>query len=221
MEIEAPSAGARGNRPRPLLLILFGLVVIAALWMKLGGSAGSRAPSSNPSRTPAQSQAAALAQHDAPQTSSKPRTTPVDPSSLDVNLEALKGERPGPAETERNPFRFRPKPPPPPPPVPVKPPGPTADVSGLPPTPPAPPPPPPPPPITVKLIGFVERGDGTRFAVFTDCTQGRQQSQAKEGGTIAGRYRLVRIQLNSAIVEHLDGRGRTTLPVSGQECVNK
>lgn len=84
-----------------------------------------------------------------------------------------------------------------------------------------PPPPPPPPPITIKLIGFVDRDDSTRFAVFVDCTQGRSRSMAKEGGVIDGRYRLVKIQLNSAIVEHLDGRGRTTLPVSGLECVTK
>jgi hypothetical protein len=221
METEAPSSAPRANRPNPILLILFGLVVIVALWMKLGGSAGSGQPSSNRSRTQsqAQSQAAALAQHDAPRSTRKPETV-VDPEALDVKLEALESERPGPADTERNPFRFRPKPPPPLPPSPVKPPGSTMEGGGPVAIPP-PQPPPPPPPITVKLIGFIERADGTKLAVFVDCTQGREQLHAKEGGVIGGRYRLVRIQLNSAIVEHLDGRGRTTLPVSGQECVTK
>jgi hypothetical protein len=42
---------------------------------------------------------------------------------------------------------------------------------------------------------------------------------AREGGTIDGRYRLVRLQTTSVVVEHLDGRGRTTLAQGGQECV--
>ena len=33
-----------------------------------------------------------------------------------------------------------------------------------------------------------------------------------------GRYRLVKIGLESVVIEHLDGRGRTTVAKGGQEC---
>ena len=150
-----------------------------------------------------------------------PRGTPgtqsatIDPASLDVRLESLAAPRPVETGPSRNPFRFRPAPPPPPPPVSAKPP----PVNPVPEGPVGPPPPPPPPPITVKFIGVVDKEDGTKLAMFTDCSAGRHQSVAREGGTIDGRYRLVRLQTTSVIVEHLDGRGRTTLAQGGQECV--
>jgi hypothetical protein len=81
------------------------------------------------------------------------------------------------------------------------------------------PPAPPLPPITVKFIGVFNLADGSTIALFTDCSAGRHQSQAREGGTVDGRYRLVKIGNESVIIEHLDGRGRTTLAKSGQECV--
>ncbi len=36
-----------------------------------------------------------------------------------------------------------------------------------------------------------------------------------------GRFRLVRIRVESAVVEYADGQGRTTLPLNGQACVGK
>jgi hypothetical protein len=201
------------GRPRPALLILLGVVAVAFAMMKLMGSSGSTAPPSNSRRTAQQAQAqAALANQSAAGRGTKP--TEIDPASLDVHLESLAEPRPGEGTTDRNPFRFRPAPPPPPPPVSAKPkPDPDAEVPS------GPPPPPPPPPITVKFIGVIDKEDGTKLAVFTDCSAGRRQSVAKEGGTIDGRYRLVRLQATSVIVEHLDGRGRTTLAQGGQECV--
>jgi hypothetical protein len=140
----------------------------------------------------------------------------IDPAALDVKLEALAGERPGPGDTERNPFRFKPKAAPPPPPQSVsKPPA----SSSEPLAPVGPPPPPAPPPITVKFIGTMELSSGVTLAIFTDCTIGRKTRPYREGETILGQYRLVKIGLQSVVVEHLDGRGRTTLPKTGQECV--
>ena len=46
-----------------------------------------------------------------------------------------------------------------------------------------------------------------------------ESREAPEGQTILGQYRLVKIGLESVVVEHIDGRGRTTLPKGGQECV--
>ena len=195
METEAASAPASSWRVNPLLLALLGIAVVVFLLMKLGGSA---APP--PAARGAQGRAVADAK--------------VNPAQLDVQLEALEAEKPVPGETDRNPFRFQPKAPPP---APVPPPSskpapPPEDVPVL-------PPPPAPPPITVKFIGTVDLPDGITMAIFTDCTVGRRNIVVREGGTILGQYRLVKIGLQSVVVEHLDGRGRTTLPKGGQECV--
>jgi hypothetical protein len=122
------------------------------------------------------------------------RTT-VDPSDLSVRLDA-----------ERNPFRFQPKAPPPPPadakPTPVTNPGP----------PPGPPPEPPPPPIPLKFIGIVEK-QGLKVAALSDCRS--TPLYGAEGATIDGRYRLIRIGVESIVIEHVDGRGRTTVRLDG------
>src|SRR5688500_18252850 len=101
METDA-STPAQSNRPRPLLLILLGVLVVAFVWMKLAGSAGPAAPSSNSVAPRTQQSAAGRGQRPASQDGQ------IDASSLDVQLETLAEERPGPADTERNPFRFRP-----------------------------------------------------------------------------------------------------------------
>ena len=205
----ATEPGAPSKRPSPLLLALLGLTVAAAAAMKLMGSASPGTATSNPS-SPART--AAQAQPDA----SGRKGGSIDPAALDVHLEVLEAERPAATEAQRNPFRFRPPPAPPaPPPSASKP----APPPMMPTGPIGPPPPPPPPPITVKFIGLIDRADGSRLAVFTDCSAGRRQSQAREGGTVDGRYRLVKIGRESVIIEHLDGRGRTTLAAGGQECV--
>lgn len=199
----ATESGGTSKRPNPLLLALLGLTIVAAVIFKLMGAAGSGTPASNPSgaQRPAQPRA------DAAQTKGG-----VESAKLDVHLEALEAERPATAKNERNPFRFKPAPAPPPP-VSAK------SVEPVAPLPVGPPPPPPPPPITVKFIGVLDRADGSRLALFADCSAGRHQSYAREGGTVDGRYKLVKIGRESVIIEHLDGRGRTTLAAGGQECV--
>jgi hypothetical protein len=190
------AAASTSSRPRPWLLVLLGIVVVAAVVMKLGGSATPGAPASNPARRTQQQ-----------------GTTRLDPAQLDVKLEALAGERPGPGDSDRNPFGFKPKPPPPPPPQteikqPTKAPadGPeTTDVRPV-------------APITVKFIGIITAPDGRQIASFTDC---RLTYQVYEGKEFAGQYRLVKIGVESAVVERIDGTGRAPLPMSGQECVGR
>jgi hypothetical protein len=136
----------------------------------------------------------------------------IDPAELDVKLETLNGAPAGPAKGERNPFRFAPKAPPPAPPPPQyeRPPsyGPPA-VQG----------PTGPKPIgeLIKFIGIVETGSA-KIGAFSDC---RYTFSGREGEIIEGRFRVVRIGIESAVVEYVDGTGRTTLPLNGQACVGK
>lgn len=138
----------------------------------------------------------------------------VDPAALDVRLEALEARGTIEREGARNPFRFQPREVAAPPPSPV-------DTRPVPERPfnDGPPPPPAVPPITVKFIGTVEPKAGDRVAVFSDCRAA--PTYAREGGVVLGQYRLVRIGIESVVMEHVDGRGRTTIRLQGQECVGK
>lgn len=196
MATETP--GRASNRPRPWLLVVLAVaaVVLVASRMFSGGADSPGVP-----RMPSQ----------APQAREQ-GVGKLDPSELDVKLEALKRPAPLAGATERNPFRF--KPPPPPPPAPPLKPTPTTPV-----IPPEQQGPPPPPPITIKFIGVVETAGG-KVGAFTDC---RATFPGREGEVIEGRYRVVRIGIESAVVEYRDGRGRTTLPLNGQAqaCIGK
>jgi hypothetical protein len=125
-----------------------------------------------------------------------------------VRLEALKTARPEPGDSGRNLFRERPKAPPPPPPSAARP----VVVTPPPPDPNAPPPPPPPPPpITLKFIGVV-RSAGVAVAVLSD---GRDVFYGREGEVVEGRYRIIRVGVESVEMSYLDGRGRRTIPLTG------
>jgi hypothetical protein len=128
----------------------------------------------------------------------------IDPAELKVRLEALQAKAPDFDKDERNPFRFQPPPAPPPPPKPVAP--------IVPVGPPPPPPPPPIPPIPLKFMGTVER-PGLTLAALTDCKG--FSFAAREGEVIDGRYRLVKIQVETVILEYSNGTGRTTVRKSG------
>src|SRR4051812_9434364 len=139
---------AATGRPRPWLLIVLGVAVVAlmASWLWPTDSTAPQAPSSNATAAPARRGQGKL-----------------DPSELEVRLDALSAARPAPGAVERNPFRFQPKPPPPAPPQPALPPV----VAN-----PGPPPvtgPPPPPPIPLKFIGIVEKPGGVKLAAMSDC----------------------------------------------------
>jgi hypothetical protein len=134
--------------------------------------------------------------------------TPAQGGQLAVKLDELKRPPPAPVADSRNPFRFYVKPPPPPPPMtqaPAKRVGPDA--------PPAPPVEQGPPPIPLKFIGTVEQGK-KKAAIFSD---GRGVPvYASEGELVLGQYRLVRIGVESVVMEYPDGRGRQTIPMRGQ-----
>ncbi len=61
-------------------------------------------------------------------------------------------------------------------------------------------------------MGTVEK-PGLTLAALTDC-KGFSYA-AREGEIIDGRYRLVKIQVESVILEYSNGTGRTTVRKSG------
>jgi hypothetical protein len=128
-----------------------------------------------------------------------------------VHLQALEQDRPKPGGHERDLFRYKPKAPPPPPPSAARPPS-TAPVAPA--APPVPAGPPPPPPITLKFIGVIERGAGQpKLAILSDGMG--PPITGEEGGTVAGKYRILRIGAESIEMAYLDGRGRQTIRLSG------
>lgn len=198
--METDGASRPSTRPRPWLLVALGLAVIVFLAAQFW--------SSNPAATPGRaSNPRGAAARRAPGA--------VDPVDLNVRLDWLQQRQVPPGEASRNPFRFQPKAPTPAPPsesskVAMRP-TPQPDES-------APVGPPPPPPIALKFIGTVEPTPGDKVAAFSDC---RYTFRGREGEIVDGRYRLVRIGVESVVMEYVDGRGRTTIRLSGLECVGK
>ncbi len=193
-------AGASGGRPRPALLIALAVSVLMLLaWWTMSGNPA--VPAVGPSK---------------PRVAAKGKAAPAPSEDLSVRLDALQGPRPPADRGNRNPFRF------------YTPPAPAPDRTAAPrPVPPLPTPegppvpsgPPPPPPIPLKYIGLLEGVPGQgKLAAFSDC---RTTMHGREGEIIAGQYRLVRIGVESVVLEYVDGRGRTTVRMSGQECVSK
>jgi hypothetical protein len=89
----------------------------------------------------------------------------------------------------------------------------TATVMGPqpPPAPPAPPTAPPPPPITLKYYGYSSaRADNRKHAFFLD---GDDILVAAEGETVKKRYRVVRIGVNSVVMEDTQFKHEQTLPL--------
>jgi hypothetical protein len=136
--------------------------------------------------------------------SARPRAErPADP--FDVHLSALEEERPKPEPADRNLFRFKQKPAPPPPPPPpmtnaTLPPGPTG--------------PPPPPPIALKFIGYAEPRGQPKIAWLVDALG--HVIEGQEGMVIEGRYKILRIGVESLDIAYLDGTGRRTIRLTGQ-----
>jgi len=136
-----------------------------------------------------------------------PVAEPAGSALTPLHLDTLVADRGEPSGTARNPFRFQPKVVAPPP-RPV-----TAPEPPRPVTPPVPAGPPPPPPIPLKFIALVERANGVKWAVLSD---GKLTMYGKDGDTIDGRYRIVKIGAESVEVTHLDGRGRQVIRLTGQ-----
>lgn len=185
----------RERRTQVLLALLVLLAgSLAWMWWPTGANGPATAASPAAGRRPTGDAADAL------------------PAAADVRLEALTTKREGPDEVRRNPFRFGRREAPPSakgadaaPPVFTMKPAEPAEPAG----------PPPPPPITVKFIGRVERADGTVLAVLAPA-DGRMPVHGAVGDIIDGRYRILKIGVESIEMAYLDGRGRQTIRLSGQ-----
>lgn len=130
------------------------------------------------------------------------------PSALRFDALETVGDQPA---AGRNPFRFGvPPPPPAPPPRPTPPPAPPQPQG----PPPPPPGPPPPPAISLKFVGVLQLPTGKRLASLSD---GKGVMVGGEGDVIDGRFRIVRIGVESIVMEYLDGRGRQTIPLRGTD----
>jgi hypothetical protein len=186
------------ERRRQLMLGALVLALVAVIVKVWPGTSAAPATTSN-------SRAAGTSATAARQGSA---AVPAPPA---VHLEVLNGERPRPEPTERNLFRFKQKAPPAPPPS-------SAPIRLPPPVEPAvpagPPPPPPLAPITLKFIGIVETAShGERIAILSD---GRNAPfYGKEGAIIEGRYRILKIGVESVEIAYADGRGRQTIRLTG------
>jgi hypothetical protein len=65
----------------------------------------------------------------------------------------------------------------------------------------------------MRFIGLVEESErAQKIAILSD---GRGIYQGREGDIIEGRYRIVRIGLESVEMTYLDGRGRQSIRLSG------
>jgi hypothetical protein len=173
-------------------------VLIGLLVLVLGGGAyvtkpwSADAPAQAPQRAAAPGARAAQA------------ALPVDDVRLDL-LTATGGDA---ATIARNPFRFQPR---------AVPAAPRRAVAPRPEftAPPAPTGPPPPPPITLRFIGLIEAPPSTgRVALLSDGRGGLMSG--REGDTVDGRYRMLRVGTDSIEMAYVDGRGRQTIRLSGQ-----
>jgi hypothetical protein len=181
------------KRQREVALAVVAVLLIATAVLRIR-SAVSGSPATNTSPTAVS----------APATRQSPTTAPAEVTEID--LQALKGDRPEPMDATRNPFRFKPRPAPPPPAAPpvVRP---SAPVNT------GPAEPPPPPRIPLKFIGIIDSPATGRFAVLSDA---RGVYQGRVGETIEGRYRILNIGVESVDLAYVDGRGRQTIRLTGQ-----
>ena len=188
------------ERARQLVLAALAVVLIAVI-AKLVWPATSAAPAAASNGTGAAPAGASARRTQAGS------TAPAPPG---VHLDALNAERPRPEGPARNLFRFKPKAPPTPPPSAVRPTPP--QISTAPPVPPGPAPPPPLAPIALKFIG-VMGPDTAKIAILSD---GRNPPfLGKEGAIIEGRYRILKIGVESVELAYTDGRGRQTIRLTG------
>jgi hypothetical protein len=67
----------------------------------------------------------------------------------------------------------------------------------------------------LKFIGFAKQGAAGRlYAVLRD---DRGIYYGAEGDVVEGRYRVLRVTADAVDIAYVDGRGRTSIPLSGRQ----
>jgi len=182
-------ASSSDERRRQVLLVGVLVVVVAVYYWYSRRPASSAGAASN-TVTPAMAPIGSL------------------PLPEPLKFAALSGD-PASVETTRNPFAFGVRPPPPAPPR-----------VALPPPPVLPPPPPPaptgPPPIALRLLGVTQMpAPDKRTMVTLKDPAASAVFQAFEGDIVDGRYRIVKVGLQSVVVSYVDGSGQRTIGMTG------
>jgi len=188
-----PPPGPQRTRQLSILAIV-GLAAVVLLWRQFGSAPAAQVPATSnlPVRGATNIQADARA-----------LPKPLEFGKLEPVADA--------PSTSRNPFRFGVPPPPPPPPKPAYVPPPPAPPPG------PPPPPPGPPPISglLRFEGRIVAPDGKIAAAIGVMDSAKTAVSAvvwaSEGQIVDGRFRVVRIGLESLVIEYVNGSGRTTL----------
>lgn len=116
---------------------------------------------------------------------------------------------PAPSEAGRNPFAFGVRPPPPPPPMPRV----VAQPTLEPPPVVLPPAPTGPPPIGLKLAGITQPVANGRMLVTLLDPLTRAVYLAYEGDVVDGKYKVVKVGLQSVVLSYVDGTGQRTVPL--------
>jgi hypothetical protein len=173
-------------RTRQLVSLGALVVVLAGLAWYQRRPTASTVRASNPSVRPAAAATVTLPE-------------PLKLAALDAVAEGT--------DVGRNPFSFGARPAPPPPPTPP--------AVYTPPAPVLPPAPQGPPPIALRLTGMlVDPRSGRTMITLRDPSMGTL-FQAYEGDVVDGRYRVVKVGLESAVVSYVDGTGTRTLSLGG------
>jgi len=126
-----------------------------------------------------------------------------------VRLDSLQSPKPEPGSSDRNLFRFKARPAPPPPPMPIAPPLPPVPTTSVPTATGV-------APITLKFIGLWELPEQKRKVAMLTDGKGGVPIYGGEGDVVEGRYKILRIGVESIEMAYLDGRGRQTIRLSGQ-----
>jgi hypothetical protein len=144
-----------------------------------------------------------------PSSTQPPSKHPV----AEIDLDALQAKRSEPEASDRNPFRFKPRAAPPPPASVIRQQQEQAAAAAQAAA--GPSEPPPPPRIPLKYIGEMSdpKKEGHRLAILSDA---RGVYYGGEGDVVEGRYRIIKIGVESIELAYLDGRGRQIIRQTGQ-----
>ena len=190
-----PPPGPERTRAVSLLVLL--LAVLG--WMLWPSPPSSPGPQGLTAPTAAVNTAPRDQNASVPASAAQANALPPEMRLADLDLAT---EAPGDG---RNLFRYGVRPSPPPPPRPA---------NQGPVVPPPPPQPTGPPPVPLRLTGLATLPGEQRVATLTDRDNGAV-FQAVEGQVVDGRYRIVKIGLQSAVVSYVDGSGQRTIPLGG------